>query len=286
MRTGSQSLKIFAVALVLCSLWTIARSRLPKPELGETNYTANRLRIERFLETPAPRCLIVGTSIAGRLLPSYFEGSNFENIVNLGLDGASPITGLLLALEQDYTPRLILLEAHRLQNPIDSNDGQLLALSRGMDQHFHQHVTLTKAESRPTTVLYSFLKSRQGAGGAQLAANRQTNNVTEISKPGEKRDELLLDTIQALQARGSKVVLLRLPVGRENPADPKAEDYIDLSAQQLGLPIIDLYRQSIGWENPVSYSDGLHLAPESARRLAKTLAEHVVRWSGEANPRP
>ena len=276
MRTGSQSLKIFAVALVLCSLWTIARSRLPKPELGETNYTANRLRIERFLETPAPRCLIVGTSIAGRLLPSYFEGSNLENIVNLGLDGASPITGLQLALGQTNPPAVVLLEAHRLQNPTRANDDQLLAISQGMDHQFHQRVTLTKAESRPTTVLYSFLKSRQGAGGAQPAADRQKNNVTEVSKPSEKPKELM-DTIQALQARGSKVVLLRLPVGRENPADPKAEDYIDLSAQQLGLPIIDLYRQSIGWENPVSYSDGLHLAPESARRLAKTLAEHLAR---------
>ncbi|MFZ9874098.1 MAG: hypothetical protein ACO3E8_01880 [Candidatus Methylacidiphilales bacterium] len=276
MRTGSQSLKIFAVALVLCSLWTIARSRLPKPELGETNYTANRLRIERFLETPAPRCLIVGTSIAGRLLPSYFEGSNFENIVNLGLDGASPITGLQLALGKTNPPAVVLLEAHRLKNPTSANDDQLLAISQGMDQHFHQHVTLTKAESRPTTVLYSYLKSRQGAGRAQAAADGQKNNVTEISKPSEKPKELV-GTIQALQARGSKVVLLRLPVGRENPADPKAEDDIDLSAQQLGLPIIDLYRQSIGWENPVSYSDGLHLAPESARRLAKTLAEHLAR---------
>jgi hypothetical protein len=276
MRTGSQSLKIFAVALVLCSLWTIARSRLPKPELGETNYTANRLRIERFLETPAPRCLIVGTSIAGRLLPSYFEGSNFENIVNLGLDGASPITGLQLALGQTNPPAVILLEAHRLQNPTSVNDEQLLAISQGMDHNFHQHVTLTKAENRPTTVLYSYLKSRQGAGRAQPAADGQKNNVTEISKPSEKPKELV-DMIQALQARGSKVVLLRLPVGRENPADPKAEDDIDLSAQQLGLPIIDLYRQSIGWEDPVSYSDGLHLDPESARRLAKTLAEHLAR---------
>jgi hypothetical protein len=284
MRTGSQSLKIFAVALVLCSLWTIARSRLPKPELGETNYTANRLRIERFLETPAPRSLIVGTSIAGRLLPSYFEGSNLENIVNLGLDGASPITGLLLALEQTNAPGVILLEAHRLQNPRRANDEQLLALSRGIDRHFHKSVTLTKAESRPSTVLYGWLKSNQGAGRAQPAPKRLTNNVTEILKPIEKPKELM-DAIQALQARGSKVVLLRLPVGRENPADPKAKDDIDLSAQQLGLPLIDLYRQSLGWENPVGYSDGLHLAPESARRLAKALVEHLARWPGESTQR-
>ena len=51
MRTGSQSLKILAVALVLCVLWNMALGRLPKPELGETNYTANRLRIERFLDS-------------------------------------------------------------------------------------------------------------------------------------------------------------------------------------------------------------------------------------------
>lgn len=277
MRTGSQSLKIFAVALVLCVLWNMALGRLPKPELGETNYTANRLRIERFLDSPNPECVIVGTSIAGRLIPSYFEGSGLTNIVNLGLDGASPITGLQLALRKTNSPKVILLEAHRLWNPTRANDTQLISLSEGMDRRLHRSVTVTKSESRPTSVLYSWLRSRQSTVGTPQSGKPQTSNVTEESKIAQIPKELR-ESIQALQARGTEVVLLRMPVGREDPADPKFQDDVDRLVRYLGLPSIDLYRKSIHLGDPIRYSDGLHLAPESARRLATLLAEQVQQF--------
>ncbi len=276
MRTGSQSLKILVVALVLCCLWSLVRVRLPKPELAETNYTANRLRIERFLERPTPRCLIVGTSIAGRLLPSYFQGSNLENIVNLGLDGASPITGLQLALGQSKTPNLIFLEAHRLWNPIRANDNQLLSLAQGMDRAFHKTVSITRAESRPTTLLYGWLKSRQRREGGQIVEPRGAINDIQNPKSVPIPEELVR-TIHALEVRGSKVVLLRLPVGRENPVDPNGQDDVDQLAKELGLPTMDLYRKSLSWKDPIRYTDGLHLAHESAQRLSEALAEQTVR---------
>lgn len=276
MRTGSQSFKILAVALVLCCFWTWIRVRLPNPELAETNYTANRLRIERFLERPTPKCLIVGTSIAGRLLPSYFQGSGLEDVVNLGLDGASPITGLQLALGQSRTPDLIFLEAHRLWNPIRANDNQLLALAQGMDRSFHKTVSLTKAESRPTTLLYGWLKSRQREDGGRIAEPQGAINDIRSPKSVPKPAELVR-VIHELEARGSKVVLLRLPVGRENPVDPKGRDDVDQLSEDLGLPIMDLYRKSISWNDPIRYTDGLHLAPESAQRLSRVLAEQTVR---------
>lgn len=276
MRTGSQSLKILAVALVLCVLWTLIRARMPQPELAETNYTANRLRIEQFLGAPTPRFLIVGTSIAGRLLPSYFEGSKLENIVNLGLDGSSPMTGLRLALSRAQTPELILLEAHRLWNPIRANDKQLLAVAQGMDRIFHDTISLTKAENRPTTLLYGWLRSQQRQEGGQIAEPKGPINDIQNPKTVPKPEDLV-QTIQALEARGSKVVLVRLPVGHENPVDPNGQDDVDQLAKDLGLPVIDLYRQSFSWKDPVRYTDGLHLAPESARRLARVLAEQGVR---------
>jgi len=276
MQSASQSLRILIVAAVLCGLWSVARIQLPKPELAETNYTANRMRIERFLEGPTPKCLIVGTSIAGRLLPSYFKGSNLENIVNLGLDGASPITGLQLAIGQPKTPELVLLEAHRLWNPVRANDHQLLAQSKGMDRRLHREVTLTKAESRPTTVLYGWLKSHQRQERGQVTEAKGPINAKDSLKSVPHPEELIR-AVRELEARGTKVVLIRLPVGRENPVDPRGQDDVDLLVKDLGLPTIDLYRQSLEWVEPIRYSDGLHLAPESARRLAGVLAEQTRR---------
>lgn len=276
MGSASQTRKILIVALGLCALWNLGRIQLPKPELGETNYTANRLRIEQFLGAPTPKCLIVGTSIAGRLLPTYFERTGLSNIVNLGLDGASPLTGLELALGQSKTPDLILLEAHRLWNPIRRNDHQLLSLSKGMDRVLHEKVTITRAESRPTTILYGWLKSRQGNEGGWEAEGKGLVNDTETLKRVPNPEELVR-RIRELQARGTKVVLLRLPVGRENPVDPTGQDDVDLLIRDLGLPVIDLYRKSIALRDPMRYSDGLHLAPESARRISEVLAEEALR---------
>jgi len=276
MQSASQSLRILIVAAVLCGLWSVVRIQLPKPELAETNYTANRMRIERFLEGPKPKCLIVGTSIAGRLLPSYFKGSGLENIVNLSLDGASPITGLQLTLGQPKTPDLVLLEAHRLWNPVRANDHQLLALSQGMDRRLHSEVTLTKADSRPTTVLYGWLKSHQHQEGGQVTEAKGPVNASGVLKTVPRPEELIR-AVHELEARGTKVVMIRLPVGRENPVDPKGQDDVDLLVKDLGLPTIDLYRQSLEWAEPIRYSDGLHLAPESARRLACALALQAKR---------
>lgn len=261
---------ILGLTFVLLTGWGVAVSWLPRPELAETNYVANRLRIERWMLGSAASNVVVGTSIGGRLLPAYFEGTRLAPMANLGLDGANPDTGLSLVLQRSVPPARVFLEVHRLVMPPADNDRKLLDLVEGPGMAVSGALPWTRADWRPSTVLYGWLKRRQ-TGTASVPADAGT-----ASGPGSGMDPGWLDRvktkIKSIEAKGSKVILLRLPVGRENPA-PGAPDPLVEAISPLGLPLVDLQARAQRDGVTITYTDGLHLAPSSAEQMSKWLAE-------------
>ena len=81
-----QALAILATAAALCGAWTWAARRPGMTaEFAEYNQAANRIRIEGYLARPsAPAHVLVGSSLSGRLLPSYFEGTRMADVATLG----------------------------------------------------------------------------------------------------------------------------------------------------------------------------------------------------------
>ncbi len=128
MNASRQILAILTLTALMCGVWTAALRVLPQPSLAETNYEANRLRVERWLLGPPSPVVLVGTSLTGRLLPGYFQDTPLAGTENLGLDGASPDTGLRLVLMRNPAPALVLLEVHLLSKKPGTNDRQLLDL--------------------------------------------------------------------------------------------------------------------------------------------------------------
>ena len=49
MNASRQILAILTLTALMCGVWTAALRVLPQPSLAETNYEANRLRVERWL---------------------------------------------------------------------------------------------------------------------------------------------------------------------------------------------------------------------------------------------
>lgn len=288
MSAPRQIAAILALTAVLCGIWSVALRVLPRPALAETNYEANRLRVEGWLLGPGSRSVLVGTSMSGRLLPSYFDGTPLAGIANLGLDGASPDTGLRLTLMRRPAPALVLLEGHLLSKRAGPNDRQLLELATGVGMKITALAPLTRVEARPSTVLYGWLKERRG-GPEAGAGGPVTARV--VSAAQAEKDAAGLDPdwrprirklIAALQEQGSRVVLVRLPSGIGDPADPESPNELDAIAGELGLPLVDLLRLSRQGRMTVSYTDGLHLTPQSARAISRVLAEAVARagWMG------
>ncbi len=262
--TARQTVRILGLAGVLLVGWHGAVRWLPRPELAETNYVANRLRIERWMGGSTASNVIVGTSIGGRLLPAYFEGTRLGSVANLGLDGANPDTGLTLALARPTPPRVLFLEVHRLILPPGQNDRQLLALAEGPGLALAEWMPSTRADSRPSTVLYGILKRRQQGGDAASNLPRGPGGTVAGPAADPQWAERIGRKVKALQDRGTRVVLLRLPVGRENPASPEEVGIAEDASKRLGLPLVDLFRRSVREGAPLQYTDGLHLSPASA----------------------
>jgi len=273
--------RIALLAVLLCCGWWIALKFLPKPALAETNYEANRLREERWLLGPKAPAALVGTSISGRLLPAYFDGTPLAGLANLGLDGASPDTGLrLVALRPGATP-LVLLEVQMLSKPPGSNDRQLLDLATGMGLRVSEWLPLTRADARPSTVLYAWLKERREGGGSAAdpgPAALQSGASTHAADAGATAAPQTPDwyprirsAIEAVQKGGARVVLVRIPAGSADPADPELPNAADATAREFGLPLVDLLRLSRQEGLAMTYTDGLHLTPPSARAVSRLL---------------
>lgn len=275
MQHARQSLRILALAALAVLVWQFWLRGIARPALAETNYHANRLRLEAWFLDPLPADVLAGSSISGRLLPEYFAGTSLTGIANLGLDGSGPLTALDCVLRRLTNvatvppPRRVFVEVHRLDRPVDANDRLLLAAADDTGMTLGRLLPATRAASRPTTVAYAWLKEHQrGQAGQQPLPGGDPREVSGA----ESWFTALAARVSRLRALGVEVVLLRLPVGRENPGSAEAPNFADAAAGRLGVPLVDLHRTSVRKGLSLKYSDGLHLTPESARQVARELA--------------
>jgi hypothetical protein len=275
MTRARQTLCILGLTALAVLGWQWFAGRfLPRPALAESNFHANRLRLEGWFLEPVPSNVLVGSSISGRLLPGHFAGTSLAGLANLGLDGSGPLTALDCVLTRitngGPAPRRVFVEIHRLDRTNDANDRLLLESARGFSMKLAGVLPAIRAASRPSTVAYAWLKDRQPGGaigdGRPLGDDRKL-----IGEPDWLRQSR--DRVDRLRALGVEVVLLRLPVGRENPVDSKAPNFADEVAGRLGISLIDLNRRTAPAGTALNYSDGLHLTADSARTVARILAQ-------------
>jgi hypothetical protein len=72
--------------------------------------------LDRYVQEPVPRVLLVGSSLTARLNEEYFDTPNLKV---LGLAGGSPITALEVVLARDRLPGTILIEMNILGRGAD-----------------------------------------------------------------------------------------------------------------------------------------------------------------------
>lgn len=275
MTRARQALCILSLAVVAVLGWQwLAGGFLPRPALAETNFHANRLRLEAWFLDPVPSNVIAGSSISGRLLPGYFAGTSLASIANLGLDGSGPLTALDCVLRRltngGPVPRRVFLEVHRLGRTNDANDRLLLESAQGFAMKLAAVLPAVRAASRPSTVAYAWLKDRQ-SGGVAGDGQPRGDDRTVTGEPDWLRQTR--ERVDRLRALGVEVVLLRLPVGRENPVNPQTTNFADEVARRIGVGLLDANRQTAAAGTILSYSDGLHLTADSARAVARALAQ-------------
>ena len=272
-QSRTQAFWIVLGALLAFGAWSAISSRLPQAEVAESNFQANLIRLERWKLDPAPENVIVGSSIGARLLPRYFHGTALDGMHNLCLDGSGPSLGLKLVLESPNRPRRVFIEVHRLGKPWHPNDDAVLAAAHGPGMRLAGVAAGFRAASRPTTRLFAWMKSRQDPAGAPAEPGKLVSEAAvELHRATPSWERDLANDLEALRRRGIDAVLVRFPVGRENPPDAEVESGADRLARSLGVPLVDLYRESVRRKLPITYTDNLHLTPRSAAAISGLLA--------------
>lgn len=279
---------ILGLAGGLFAAWSLVLAVLPwRAHIAESNYHSNLIRLEHALFQPRPHLALVGSSITGRLLPEYFEGTPAPTIANLGLDGSGPLLGLELLAGQSNPPPVVLIEANLLMVPEGPNDRTLRAAVDGFGFTLARHIPLLRADARPTSLVYSWLKRRRDAASVvppPQAATDVRGTATAETTPQETRldqnspaelghhKERIYELCRRLKQRGITLVVVRFPtqaVPVQTAFHPL--DFTGDLARDLGVRRIDLGKQFRDQGQVPGYTDGIHLAPASARLAASLL---------------
>ncbi len=268
------------MAILLTGSYGLLTRMFPaRAELAESNYQANLIRLQAFLFDNCPRTVIAGSSISGRLLPSYFRGTGLAPVANLGLDGSSPLFALELVLEAKPPP-IVIIEENLLLKPEDANDASLRAATESFGFKLAKEIGIWRADIRPSSLLYSWLKSHQKkAPHSTDSAEQKAPTPRSPASPGLaslRCRNKLGEQIRALRARGSRVVLMRVPTGpqfvpKDNPSLPLGAAL----AREYDLCEVDLEAECAKRGQALSFSDGVHLTPASARQVSALLGELV-----------
>ena len=284
MKAGLLAQRIVLLTAVLAALYGLYWAARPaSPELAENNYASNMLRIERYCFGSPSSVALLGSSLTGRLLPSYFDSRRLGAVANLGLDGSGPALGLQILERGPAPPRLVVIEANLLESPAGPNDRTLQDAMTSFTFKLARWLPLLRVEARPSTRLYAWLKARRDVGlrpgppSAVAPLSAKATGPLPDAQTLDRARQALRDRVLRLSAHGVAVALFRMPTGQPWRA-PAAPDFADGLARELGLPLLDLHRELEARPEPLSYTDGVHLAGPSARLAARLLTELVEPW--------
>lgn len=276
-----QAVKIAGLTVVLVTVFCGGLLLAPRhAELAETNFQANLIRLQTFMFDAPPRTVLVGSSLTGRLLPSYFRGTDLAPAANLGLDGSGPVFGLELALQRPA--QTVIIEVNTLLKPRDKNDQLIEDTLHGLNFQLARHLPFLRADARPSSMLYSFLKTRRKHSFTDTPINpTPLAQATAPTQPAPSDDpatraakEKLQADVKALLERGSRVALVRLPMrGRSSSQNNPSYAWGDELAREFRLPLIDIEAECLKRGRVISYTDGLHLTPTSARETSVMVSE-------------
>ena len=281
MQRNRQAMNIVSLGALLVLGWVALISLGGfSAQFADNSWQSNQIRIERYLfSRQAAEAMLLGSSVTGRLLPVYFEGTALPHTGNLGLDGSGPLLGASLLTYRHDLPRVVIVETFLIDKPWTKDDDSFLASVNGFSPWLAAHIPALRAEHRPSSLLYSWIKHRKESSSA--APGQSPGSEVDPSPSFAKTDSVakLSLALASLQKLGVKVVLVRFPTGerrdgllRELPPNHPAQ----IISKTLHLPLIDVAKEvaTDGWE-PL-YTDGLHLNADSARRISQTMAKLVA----------
>ncbi len=273
--------QILALAVLLCLGYGGALSLLGwQTELAENNLQSNLLRILKYYNEPSQEVVLAGTSITGRLLPSFFEEKDVK-VASLGLDGGTTLFALEVFANRKLLPKRLLVETNLLFRNKGENDKLLAEALDSGTSRMSRWFPLFRPEYRVSAVIYTLIKKAHDAKSAHTPPPPSGAVATEVAKhatpsgpPSEAESRAyreVSECLRAIQKRGVEIALVRIPSGKdwERPASGLSRQL----AKELNLRFIDLGPIIAAHGEGMVFTDGVHLSLGSAKLVVAELLD-------------
>jgi len=276
------ALEILLLAVLLLAGYALfQRVTGSQAALLESNLQSNLARISRYLHAPKVDTVLVGSSVAGRLLPDYFKEQGLE-ITNLGLDGCRTLYGLEVVQQRKDLPRLVLVDTSALFMDPNGNEVTLREAVASPTFQLGGSFPPFRPENRPISLLYWWMKKisdRKGGARTHGAWVDGKPNGEQLLKQGEPtveddNDRMIKAALDGLKARGVDVRLVEIPRA-EGWGHPRGGKLRKIS-QETGVPLLEPGVEIAKTTEMLHFTDGLHLDVPSAKLVTRKISEEVI----------
>jgi len=267
---------LFLAILLLAGYALFQRVTGSSAVLLESNLQSNLARISRYLHTPKVDTVLVGSSVAGRLLPDYFRNEGVE-VTNLGLDGSRTLYGLEIVQQRKDLPRLVLVDTSALFMEANANEATLRAAAASPTFLMGEGFSPFRPENRPLSLLYWWMKKLSDRGGGSQThcawiADKPKNEV--VVKEGEEakedaNDHAIKELLMVLRSKGVDIRLVEIPRA-EGWGHPRGGKLRKIS-EETGVPLLEPGVEIAKTTDTLHFTDGLHLDVPSAKAVSKQI---------------
>jgi hypothetical protein len=271
---------VLIVLLLIHWMWISRPARAAK--LASSNLMTNMIRLEALPQVKAPALFLAGSSIFGRLTPTYFKNETGP-VWNLGLDGCGSMEALQSLLNKDLPPSTILLEVNSLRDEYIKSYKAVLKAQSPVRLALQPTVPFLQAKERPVELLYDYLHTRKNqapTNPAKLIWNDAVAHPPSVPVPAEavlKSDyvELARERLALALEKGHRLAFVLVPVSLSDGGwvDPQLALAQALAAS-ANLPVFDL--RQVGGLETLSWSDSVHLTEAGARAVSRFLETEIL----------
>jgi len=254
---------------------------------SESNFFSSISRIQAGIRGE-PEIMILGSSITGRL-PDRAQG--FAGVANMGCDGGSA-ADTIRAIDEGLLPAapVIIVEANALQVAFQG-DSEIARTMRKPWFRIGTMIPALSAYARPAACLYSPLLARRTGDfgtpdgddlGDGSSPTRAPDSWKALEVSGRERDisNELAVRIANLRSRGSRVVVVWLPPGRDDDAPLPA--WIRHMTATSGAEWWDLAQQAL--PERIALTDHVHMDAPSASRTLRSMLRGLETSSDSNGP--
>jgi hypothetical protein len=253
-----------------------------KTRKGESNYFSTRIRFQAAAREPAV-IAFAGSSITGRL-PGREAGN--KDFSNLGSDGGPALDGInMLVNGKIPLPEWLVIETNTLFGGVGYSDS---IISRNSDNLWFKvgvRYPLLGAAARPSSMLYNRLLYRTPRPSSnlfplELSADEYYLDETRyasldgLTMDERKRLEDYRKALFHLRQKGVKLVLVKYPAAHMSERESNVEKTIvSIISNEFNISYLNLVQQIP--RNRLQFTDGVHLAPESAAEVMISVVDCI-----------